>query len=149
VWIIQVSIGENGSPKVRFEGNTQPSSWFEHRAKSNRYIGIPNNYVGLQLSSHEQLYETGRRAHAAGWQLATHANGDLAIDRILGVYEQIQKELPKKDPRFRIEHCTLLTDTLIQRMANCQRSSIHLFRASAVQLHGVPPERSASMSKAD
>lgn len=83
---------------------------------SQPYIGIPNNYVGLQLSSREQLYETGRKAHAAGWQLATHANGDLAIDRILGVYEQIQKELPKKDPRFRIEHCTLLTDALIQRM---------------------------------
>jgi predicted amidohydrolase YtcJ len=83
---------------------------------SEPYIGIPNNYVGLQLSSREQLYETGRKAHAAGWQLATHANGDLAIDRILGVYEQIQKELPKKDPRFRIEHCTLLTDTLIERM---------------------------------
>ena len=87
---------------------------------SQPYIGIPNNYVGLQLSSREQLYETGRKAHAAGWQLATHANGDLAIDRILGVYEQIQKELPKKDPRFRIEHCTLLTDTLIQRMRALQ-----------------------------
>jgi predicted amidohydrolase YtcJ len=83
---------------------------------SQPYIGIPNNYVGLQLTSREQLYETGRKAHAAGWQLATHANGDLAIDRILGVYEQIQKEVPKKDPRFRIEHCTLLTDALIQRM---------------------------------
>src|SRR3984893_13913789 len=87
---------------------------------SQPYLGIPNKYVGLQLTSREQLYETGRKAHAAGWQLATHANGDLAIDRILGVYEQIQKELPKKDPRFRIEHCTLLTDTLIQRMRALQ-----------------------------
>lgn len=52
---------------------------------SQPYIGIPNNYVGLQLSSAEQVYETGRKAHAAGWQLATHANGDLAIDRILSV----------------------------------------------------------------
>ena len=87
---------------------------------SEPYIGIPNNYVGLQLTSREQLYEVGRKAHAAGWQLATHANGDLAIDRILGIYEQIQKEVPKKDPRFRIEHCTLLTDTLIQRMRALQ-----------------------------
>ena len=87
---------------------------------SKPYIGIPNNYVGLQLSSRDQLYETGRKAHLAGWQLATHANGDLAIDRILGVYEQIQKEFPRKDPRFRIEHCTLLTDALIQRMRALQ-----------------------------
>jgi len=84
------------------------------------YIGIANNYVGLQLASRDELYDTGRKAHAAGWQLATHANGDLAIDRILGVYEQIQKELPRKDPRFRIEHCTLLNDSLIQRMRALQ-----------------------------
>lgn len=83
---------------------------------SKPYIGIPNNYVGLQLSSAEELYETGCKAHAAGWQLATHANGDLAIDRILSVYERIQKELPRKDPRFRIEHCTLATEPLIERM---------------------------------
>ncbi|HTW78352.1 MAG TPA: amidohydrolase [Terracidiphilus sp.] len=83
---------------------------------SRPYIGIPNNYVGLQLSSEEQLYETGYKAHAAGWQLATHANGDLAIDRILSVYERIQGEFPKKDPRFRIEHCTLATQPLIERM---------------------------------
>ena len=87
---------------------------------SQPYNGIPNNYVGLQLASREQLYEVGRKAHAAGWQLATHANGDLAIDRILGVYEQIQKEVPKRDPRFRIEHCTLLNDGLIQRMRALQ-----------------------------
>jgi predicted amidohydrolase YtcJ len=87
---------------------------------SQPYIDIPHNYVGLQLSSREELYETGRKARAAGWQLATHANGDLAIDRILGVYEQIHKELPSRDPRFRIEHCTLLNDGLIQRMQALQ-----------------------------
>ena len=87
---------------------------------SQPYIGIPNNYVGLQLDSPERLYEIGRKSHAAGWQLATHANGDLAIDRILTVYERIQKELPKKDPRFRIEHCTMATEPLIQRMRALQ-----------------------------
>ena len=83
---------------------------------SEPYIGIPNHYVGLQLSTREELYEIGRKAHAAGWQLGTHANGDLAIDRILSVYEQIQRESPRPDPRFRIEHCTLLNDSLIARM---------------------------------
>ncbi len=87
---------------------------------SQPYLGIPNNYVGLQLSSREQLYETGAKAHRAGWQLATHANGDLAIDRILGVYQQIHNEMPRKDSRFRIEHCTLLNDALIARMRALQ-----------------------------
>jgi predicted amidohydrolase YtcJ len=101
-----------GGIKMYADGSiSERTAWL-----SQPYLDMPNNYVGLQLTSREQLYETGRKAHAAGWQLATHANGDLAIDRILGVYEQIQKEAPRKDPRFRIEHCTLLTDALIQRM---------------------------------
>jgi len=105
-----------GGVKMYADGSiSERTAWL-----SQPYIGIPNNYVGLQLFSREQLYETGRKAHAAGWQLATHANGDLAIDRILGVYEQIHKELPRKDPRFRIEHCTLPTDALIYRMRALQ-----------------------------
>ena len=82
---------------------------------SQPYIGIPN-YHGLQITSRDQLYETSRKAHAAGFQLGTHANGDLAIDTILSVYEQLQRELPRRDPRFRIEHCTLLNESLLQRM---------------------------------
>jgi len=82
---------------------------------SEPYIGIPD-YHGLQVTPREELYETSRKAYAAGWQLITHANGDLAIDEILGVYEQVQRETPKRDPRFRVEHCTLLNDSLLQRM---------------------------------
>ena len=83
---------------------------------SQPYIGIPN-YHGLQVATREELLARSRKAHAAGWQLATHANGDLAIDQILGIYEQVQKENPRRDPRFRIEHCTLLNASLIERMA--------------------------------
>jgi len=83
---------------------------------SQPYIGM-GDYTGLQVTPRDELLETARKAHAAGWQLATHANGDLAIDEVLGVYEQVQKEMPRPDPRFRIEHCTLLNAALIQRMA--------------------------------
>jgi hypothetical protein len=86
---------------------------------SEPYIGIPD-YHGLQVTSRDQLYENARKAHAAGWQLATHANGDLAIDMVLGVYEQVQREMPKPDARYRLEHCTLLNDSLLQRMKALQ-----------------------------
>jgi predicted amidohydrolase YtcJ len=86
---------------------------------SEPYIGIPD-YHGLQVTSRDQLYENARKAHAAGWQLATHANGDLAIDMVLGVYEQVQREMPRPDARYRLEHCTLLNDSLLQRMKALQ-----------------------------
>jgi predicted amidohydrolase YtcJ len=82
---------------------------------SQPYIGSANDY-GTFSATEQELYENGRKAHAAGWQLGTHANGDAAIERVLSVYERIQREMPRKDPRFRIEHCTLINDSIIQRM---------------------------------
>jgi predicted amidohydrolase YtcJ len=82
---------------------------------SQPYIGHPNDY-GTFSATEEELYEYGHKAYAAGWQLGTHANGDVAIERVLGVYERINREIPRKDPRFRIEHCTLINDSIISRM---------------------------------
>ena len=82
---------------------------------SQPYIGHPDDY-GTFSATEEELYEYGRKAHAAGWQLGTHANGDVAIERVLNVYERINREMPRKDPRFRIEHCTLINDSIIKRM---------------------------------
>ena len=82
---------------------------------SQPYIGHPDDY-GTFSGTEEELYEFGRKAYAAGWQLGTHANGDVAIERVLGVYERINREIPRRDPRFRIEHCTLINDSIIQRM---------------------------------
>jgi predicted amidohydrolase YtcJ len=79
------------------------------------YIGIPN-YWGLELGSRESLYQNSRKAWLAGFQLATHANGERAIDRMLGIYEQLQREFPRRDPRFRLEHCTVVTPELIARI---------------------------------
>jgi predicted amidohydrolase YtcJ len=62
------------------------------------------------------LYATLRKAHEAGWQLGVHANGDEAIDLVLRIYERLQRELPRRDPRFRLEHCTMITDELVARI---------------------------------
>jgi predicted amidohydrolase YtcJ len=82
---------------------------------SKPYIGSPDDY-GTFSASEEELYEYARKAHLAGWQLGTHANGDVAIERVLGIYERLNREFPRKDPRFRIEHCTLINDQIIRRM---------------------------------
>lgn len=82
---------------------------------SQPYIGRPNDY-GILVNTEEQLYDYAKRAHEADWQIGIHANGDVGIDTTLRVYERLQKEKPRKDPRFRIEHCTMINDSLIQRM---------------------------------
>ena len=62
------------------------------------------------------LYETLKKAHEADWQLGVHANGDEAIDEVIRIYERLQRERPRRDPRFRLEHCTMITDDLVRRI---------------------------------
>jgi len=80
------------------------------------YVGRPDDH-GLIVADADALYPAARKAHEAGWQLGIHANGDVAIDMVLGLYERLQREVPRRDPRFRIEHCTVVTDALVRRMA--------------------------------
>jgi hypothetical protein len=82
---------------------------------SQPYVGRPDDY-GILVTPEPQLYEQARKAHLAGWQIGTHANGDVAIDMTLRVYERLQKESPRRDPRFRLEHCTLINPDLIRRI---------------------------------
>src|SRR5882762_1697368 len=82
---------------------------------SQPYIGRPDDF-GILVTTEEDLYQQARKAHAAGWQLGTHANGDVGIDITLRVYERLQKELPRKDARYRLEHCTVVNYSLIARI---------------------------------
>jgi len=82
---------------------------------SQPYIGRPADF-GILVNNEEQLFEMAREPYKAGWQIGTHGNGDVAIDIVLRVYDRLQRETPKKDPRFRIEHCTIINDDLVRRI---------------------------------
>ncbi len=52
-----------------------------------------------------------------GWALAIHANGDQAIDNVLDAYEAAYDEGLLKNTPCRIEHCSILHDEQIERIA--------------------------------
>jgi predicted amidohydrolase YtcJ len=79
------------------------------------YVGRPDDR-GIMVNDAEVLWPQYVKAHTNGWQLATHANGDVAIDMVCALYERLQREHPRPDPRFRFEHCTVLTPALIGRI---------------------------------
>ena len=79
------------------------------------YVGRPNDY-GILIMGEEEMYTWARKAHLAGWQVASHANGDGTIDQALRVYERLQRETPRDDPRFRLEHCTVINPDLVRRI---------------------------------
>lgn len=82
---------------------------------SQPYAGRSDDF-GIIVTDEPELYEQASKAHLAGWQVGTHANGDVGIDKTLRVYERLQREHPRKDPRFRIEHCTVVNDDLVRRI---------------------------------
>ena len=71
---------------------------------------------GLATTDPDVLHDQILDAHRAGWQVATHAIGDAAIDRVLDAYEEAQARWPRRDPRHRIEHCGLTDDAQIARV---------------------------------
>ena len=56
-------------------------------------------------------------AHRSGWQVATHAIGDLAIDVVLDAYARARQEFPRRDPRHRIEHFAVAQPRQVARAA--------------------------------
>ena len=55
-------------------------------------------------------------AHCNGYQIGIHANGDVTIDMVLKAYERVQEKFPRPDPRHRLEHCSLVTPELLDRI---------------------------------
>jgi predicted amidohydrolase YtcJ len=100
-----------GAMKLMLDGSIS-----ERTARlSQPYVGRPNDY-GILIMGEEEMYTWARKAHLAGWQVASHANGDGTIDQALRVYERLQRETPRHDPRFRLEHCTVINDDLVRRI---------------------------------
>jgi predicted amidohydrolase YtcJ len=107
-----------GDERVRigFLKATCDGSISERTARlSEPYVGRPDDR-GILVTPEPQLYESLRKAHLAGWQLGVHANGDEAIDIVLRVYERLQREHPREDARYRVEHCTVVNDSLVARI---------------------------------
>ena len=71
---------------------------------------------GWLIYEQAELDEMVLTLHRKGYQIATHANGDAAIDSILTAYERALQAVPKADHRHRIEHCQICHPEQIERI---------------------------------
>jgi hypothetical protein len=67
--------------------------------------------------SQDQLTELVLNARKQGIQVAVHANGDQAIEDTLIAFEKAQEIYPSNDPRFRIEHASIVDPDQWKRVA--------------------------------
>ena len=80
------------------------------------YEGETEN-VGLWMMPILDLKAKVLKAHRAGFQVAIHAIGDSAIDLVLDAYQEAMSDDPRPDPRHRIEHCSIVDEATIARIA--------------------------------
>lgn len=86
-------------------------------AMSEPYANDPGNR-GILWMEQPELNALVQRAFDSGFQVATHAIGDRAIESALTAYEQVLTGSPRPDHRFRIEHLSLPLGDQIERVAN-------------------------------
>lgn len=73
---------------------------------------------GYLQADPEVLREQIVTAHAAGWQVATHAIGDRAVDLVLNAYAEAQARHPRTGTRHRIEHCAVTRPDQLARLVS-------------------------------
>jgi predicted amidohydrolase YtcJ len=95
-----------------YQGNSLSgrTAWLSE-AYSDRpdYFGIP------PARTQEKLDEDFQKWWDAGWQVATHSNGDKEIDMVLTAIEHAEAKNPRPDARWRIEHASVMNQALLDR----------------------------------
>jgi predicted amidohydrolase YtcJ len=116
--------------------------------------GEDGELEGVLFWDEVEFADAIERAHAAGWQVGVHAQGDKAICLTLDAFERAQRSHPVSDPRFRIEHWGYPTPEILDRMAALdviavvQPSYLHdsgddFLDRLADRAHGLQPLRTA------
>jgi predicted amidohydrolase YtcJ len=71
---------------------------------------------GMQTTGTSELADIVRMVHTSGTRLGVHANGDRAIGILLDQLERAHAEHHWPDAHHRIEHCSVVTEEILQRM---------------------------------
>ncbi|TYR36380.1 amidohydrolase family protein [Mesorhizobium microcysteis] len=93
-----------------------------------------SNNVGKLVMTVDELNALVQRAQANGDRMAVHANGDKAISILLDAYEKAQALAPKPGLRHRVEHASLVTDELVERIRKLDAMVVPIM--SYIPFHG-------------
>jgi len=81
------------------------------------YGADPNHQTtGVFVIDPEKLTKLACVVHALGWQLMIHAIGDRTLDTAINAIAKALQTRNKEDPRPRLEHCVMITPSMIERI---------------------------------
>jgi len=79
------------------------------------YLDRPD-YRGELAINREELHRIIMEGYPRGHRFCVHANGETAINMVLDTIGKAQEKYPRRDPRNRIIHCTVVTPEVIARI---------------------------------
>ena len=82
---------------------------------STPFEGRPDDF-GILTMSQSEIDQAVEDAVQNGWRIGIHANGDVTIDMVLNAYEKVLQGWQGSNPRFRLEHCSLVNPDLLARI---------------------------------
>lgn len=117
----------NNPPKKQLYGNRlsiNAVKFFADGSLGSRSAALIKDYSdrpdhkGNYKFTEQQIYDEMKDAYNKGYQIATHAIGDGAINQVINTYEKLMKEYPRNDARLRIEHFQVAQVSDIKRIAD-------------------------------
>ena len=112
---IRTGYGDNmlrvGAVKLAVDGSASERTM----RMSTPYKGRPDDF-GILTMDQDALDAAVQDAVANGFRVGVHANGDVAIDMVMNSYEKALVGWQGQNPRFRIEHCSLVNPELLKRI---------------------------------
>lgn len=115
LWMAGVKIHADGSP---FIGNIWLTKPYLETEITLKRMHLKPGHTGSLNYPQDYFEEMVRTYFAMGWQMSVHTQGDRTIDMVLDLVEQLLAEQPRRDHRFRLEHCALMRGDQIER-AQC------------------------------
>lgn len=107
-----------GAIKLFADGS--PQGYTAHFSKPyfKQMTGKPADYRGFSyFQSPEARTKKIQELHNAGWQMATHTNGDQAIEDMIVEYAAALKKNPRDDHRHILNHCQFNRADQVPRIA--------------------------------
>ncbi len=111
--IIGIKHWYDGSPYI---GTMYLNEAYIDSDLSNHKLHIPNEHKGKALINKDELKKFIIDYHKKDWQIAIHTQGDAAVNDVVNIYEELEKELDFSTSRHRLEHGLLFPIDNIDRV---------------------------------
>jgi len=108
-----------GAAKLFADGSPQGYTAFFSKPYYKQLTGRPADYRGYSyFKSPEERFRRVKELHDAGWQIATHTNGDQAIQDMIDAYGAAMKANPRYDARHIMNHCQFNRPDQVKQIAD-------------------------------